>query len=285
MLNLALIGPVVAIVIFILGSLFYQLRTLRKEEHKKLKTHFEDLKNGVWDRYVIPMVSSPVHVQGGYYLCPRSQWQESPTFSAETERHSAFRKHFPKAAKEWDKCENKVSSYYVEYSLLRTAILVDLASKNLRVLTFNPANPLPYIDNRAFEALFRSWVIPTLAPLPRLNIGQAQIELNLQNIYELTLHGLPLAFAQDKEHCIGCRIVLLRLAKKEAYQQEAIKLSILAAKLGECFEELNEHFGDTFEYMSKYGPGKQFKKLKDCPICKEIFYGKKSWWQSLKFWS
>lgn len=283
-----IIGIVIALIIVImktaLRNLFKKLWELIfpppdkiKEEDRKLKAHFEQLKKEgedllslvrslvEKDMRIVAVDTSAAELGVGYIEIRALQISDS------------FKAHFPGEWEEWTKWVEKAEKHNHDYEGFRQKIEKDFESKGIPVKSHLQSQANTCIFTNVFNPLFVWW--GELAEGKRPWVDFQKIDSKpVEGGYLLYASGWgasAVAFAKSEDEREKCESALAEVAKDEENQGEAAKLDNSANELVEQAKVFADKFAGKLDDIHEFWPGKRtskFRRLKKtCPDCKELF--------------
>ncbi len=292
---LTIIGLVVASITAI--GVFYGPRLVakRQEKREKLGVHFKDLKLNIIDSigdlsWQIRNCEGQMTHQDDSPVPPIYKFEQVDLFTC-------FNLHFPLEADEWKQLK--------ERSLEQNQSAKDFESKikeyiesdhNLTPLKKDPIpdtggegkDPLrAMIDKAKAKANMEEMIVDvtpkclcrTLYELaqnssPVYDFTKAEIKLSdslyILHFPKIVIGASQLVYAKTAEKVKYCNSVFVGIQESPDFRQEASRIYDNAKKLVKDFKDFSTRLAAKIDNISKYGIGREFKKLKKCPICKKI---------------
>jgi hypothetical protein len=268
MSNNALFAAVIGAIPTSFGYFLVERRRKKTAEAEgKLKNHFEDLVKDI--KSVISSNKNISGVNGQVLVKITSSYGdiishdtsfEFPKFSYE------FDLHFPTEAGEYNKIIEKIQEHNKAYNQLGNKIKSEFISKGFNVVNANQAPNSTCIYENIVSALFQWW-----KSLSQGNIGPDfnKITNPPDRGDDLCVEGwgAAIAYAQSEQNKEICREAIIKIAKKDEYHVEAIKLINSANEIVKELQDFDDKLTKKVDNIRKYGMDKEFKRIKKCPIC------------------
>ena len=229
------------------------------EQDRRLKTHFEELKEE----------AEPVRS-----FHPSEHYGKIAGVELTPQISTSLEAHFPGQSEQWKRWEATANAHNKNYETFRQKIKTDFEKKGIPVEKY-PAKDFCCIYEDAFDALFNMWreLAQNKPPWPdfqQINSEQADGGYFLR----AQKWASALAFAKTEDEQQKCSAVLAEIAYDIGNQGEAAKILDSANKLVEKAREFANQFAAKLDEIDKYWPGKKpskFKRLKKtCQTCKEL---------------
>jgi hypothetical protein len=243
------------------GFLFNQWQQSTREQDRRLKTHFEDLKSKVGD----PLVSSAsgVDVQcGELVLSPLDRNQDFRDFA----------RHFDEDVKRLEQQERRVEAHNRDsYGPLCAKIESIFASRGISVCRDDAFDrTTTYVGQGAFKGLFQRWnELARGNPHPFPDFGQIEAK-KADGGYLLFASAWAsyVAFVEEKD-IDSVKSVLVEVVDNKELQNEAANVIRSANELAKETEEFGTELSEKLDAIGKSLPNrKRFKKLGGCTYCR-----------------
>lgn len=282
-----IVAFVVALIILIimtpLHNLFRKLWELifppadkKKEQDRKLRTHFEYLKSKI----IQPMAACAEHS-----FCYRGYNGEhfarglslSLPFDESSEDYRAFKAHFRDIATKWESLINEANECVERHNDFIGEVKEALKKKisPIPVMEYEPNSPVPYVDSSALQPLFDIWLAPAKGYKSYYNFNNAYIRKDRYEKGEefiLRVNLYVCAVTNKYEEAERCKNIFISMQESQGYKEKAVMLSRCEERVREKFLKLKDRVGQRAERIIKPGIDikKEFKKQDDCPICQKF---------------
>lgn len=267
----ALIG-IIALLIRLIRKLTVPSPEKKKEQDKKLRIHFEDLKGE--SRKITTDLSE---VYGEVVGSSRLHWHHLKEDELR-ELSDAFIAHFSKEATEWAKCISAINAHNGNRRAFCVKVKEVFESKGIDVGAYRSVKPSPYIYDAIFDPLFSWWEDRSQKkanPSPDFQRIQTTLPGRPDELYAYGWDSASIAYAKNDDDKKKCIEAIHELAKNKVYEREAANLLTSADALIDAVKALAQKLNEKIYNVDKFWPGTKsykFKKLvKKCPKCKEIF--------------
>jgi hypothetical protein len=249
---------ITGIILLVIGYLLGSSKERKKEQDKRLKTHFEDLKNELQKGITLTKTYWKIEVTG------------SPQFS------DSFRAHFPETLA-LEKCLDRIYDHNIRYGDFCLGIETRFESKGIPVANINYAPDIsPYIYGAVLRPLFVWWKDrQNQKAHPQIDFKniEAKPDGGPNNLFVAGWGGEAVAYGETDHDRERCREIIREVAQDKYYEKEVAELMSTADKLVGDVELSQSRLNEKLEDTHKFWPGTRkykFKQEKSCPRCREL---------------
>lgn len=275
-------GAILYILAFSIRRFVTRSQEQEKKRDEKLRIHFEDLKKELPE--IIPqfaeicgkimIIYEPWH-KGLEGFSARFQNIGADTLTQPTE---SFIAHFPKERTQWDKYRLEINTHNKRYEDFCLRIKNAFESQGIDVRPNDRIYPSPYIYDTIFHPLFKWWQERRQGkanPLPNFK----QIETDIpshgpSNLFAAGWGAEAIAYAETDTDKKSCQHVIDEVAQTVGYESKAANILGSADKLIKEITAFKRQLTAKLDDVNRFWPGTKeykFKKVKDCPKCRQIF--------------
>ncbi|MFC1983695.1 hypothetical protein ACFLVO_01595 [Chloroflexota bacterium] len=270
-------GLILWILLFPVRHFVNQQSEKRREQDRKLRIHFDDLKKEaraiMSEAQISEMYGLIVTYAGGtpqYH--PEFVGIELPKLP------NSFEAHFSKETEMYRNCISRILRTNEGYKELRQKIKTDFESEGIPVVNINPPPKTPpAIYDTIFWPLFSWWSERSQGkPNPHPNFEQIETidDFGSNHLVVSGWRSGAIAYAIGMTDQQRCKEVITGIAKNGEYESEAAKTIEMANGRVKEIRILKEQLMATLDDIGKFWPGTKkykFKKVKNCATCKKIF--------------
>jgi len=244
----------------------------KRERDEKLRIHFEDIKHIV-DVGIGPITRTLNIHKGRLILKDYVPVAECYNFKKD-ESYISFQVHFPELASEWKQLEKEVLKLDSKFAKLYLNIAQEFQLQGLNIITTdtNPKHILKAcIYDYFFEALFEYWKeLRNHNQSTIFDSIETQSNTRWGDLYASGQKGSPVAHEKETKDRERCKSAIYNLLENGLIKQEGFNLIGSVEKLREKRINFARKLDNKMRDTKKYGIGKEFKKLGNCPICKKF---------------
>lgn len=269
---LQIIGLVVAAITAI--GVFYGPRLVakRQERREKLKVHFKELKQEAQSK-VTTMISTLYERRRKINVYDSSA---PPSGTELPDLSNSFAVHFPEETKDYIEYKQKMIEHNEKYEQFRLTIKEHFASKGIPTASTSTTSTT-CVYEITFIALFRWWEDLVLNhPHPQPDFTQIDTKQDATGyyLYALGLGASPVAHAKTDPDKDKLEDALLKVAQNKKYKGETAELLNSYESSSQELKTYRSHLDKKLKDIEEYWPGPkghEFRKVRDCSKCKEIF--------------
>jgi hypothetical protein len=265
-----------------LYNFFWQrMTTGRQEKKEKLARHFNDLQNDALKP--ISDIVTNINIKNGYILTNAPESFDR----IDSEQMECFQAHYTtlgdkwqKLAGKWPKQEERVGCEWTAHNEKVKAFegkVEELLSERLTkaeiALPFKPYQVRQeVIANMTLSALLKSLYEQAQGELVTRDVSKATIRED-SDFYTLEVGNTPWAAAKNRDIIEKCKSIFIDIQNSKDFKKEATSIIKDAKQIKSEFQELLSDLDKIRSrgFISKV-PEYKFKAVKNCPICKELFY-------------
>lgn len=245
-------------------------RDRRIKLENKLKIHFEDIKRVV-DVEIGPITRTLNIHKGRLILRDYVPVAECYDFKKD-ESYISFEVHFPELASEWEQLEKEVLKLDNKLAELYLNIAKEFQLQGLNIVKTdtNPKNiPKVCILDDFFGVLFDYW--EELGNRDQSTIFDSiETQANSSYMYASGREARLLAYGEEDKDREKCKSAIYNLLENELIKKEGFNLVDSVEKLREKRRDFARKLDNEMKDTEKYEMGREFKKLRNCPICKKF---------------
>ena len=262
------IAAITAVGVFVGPMLATRLQEMRRERDKKLRTHFENLKDEAMESISIISALAGCY---GRIDSPSASVKSSGTELSQPS--NSFATHFPKEAVEWTDCRQSIVRHNQKYEQFCVEISNSIYSQGIRVESIK-SQLTPCIYDTVFDALFNRWKELTMnrRPWPDFRkITYIDIEGGYIHLYPEGWGASTVALCKKSEQ-ERCERVLREVAENKELLEEATKILSSADELLKRLRIFMDRLSSTCNDIEFFWPNKKkFRRhRKTCPVCRQL---------------